>query len=278
MFNEALKYLKLKEKAWFLLGSMAFYLYNLLPKHIFETRNFIEKAIHYKYNIKNLKKTIELSDTDENKYILRKRSSDLKVFNQIILDEEFKNIKDLIIKNGISVTSILDAGSNIGLTTIYFKKYFPEAKIICVEPDENNLLQLKANIVINELKDITIIEGGIWINKGFLKIDTTFRDGMEWSRRLLPSADQSGTVPTFTIDELLYSNNWDFVDFLKIDIEGAEEYIFTDIANLEFLRKVKVISVEVHRVFEIGHIIVDVFLKYGFKIYISGELLIGIRG
>ena len=41
---------------------------------------------------------------------------------------------------------ILDCGANIGLSVIYFKKLFPNAKIVAFEPDKKIFDYLKFNI------------------------------------------------------------------------------------------------------------------------------------
>ncbi len=71
--------------------------------------------------------------------------------------------------------------------------------------------------------------------------------------------------------------NWQIVDLLKIDIEGAELELFSDAENVQFLANVKLITIEIHDEFECRMNIEDIIQSYGFLIFHSGELTIGIN-
>jgi len=51
-------------------------------------------------------------------------------------------------------------------------------------------------------------------------------------------------VDAITISKILDANGWDEVDFVKMDIEGAEEKVFSDGSSWE--KRVKCIKVEIH--------------------------------
>lgn len=57
---------------------------------------------------------------------------------------------------------ILDGGANIGLSTIYFKKLFPDAKIVGFEPDPNIFKILKKNIGKFNFQNIELVNKGLW--------------------------------------------------------------------------------------------------------------------
>src|SRR5688572_33226136 len=63
--------------------------------------------------------------------LLRKDTSDLAIFDQVFLNGDY----DVDFK--FQPKTIVDAGANIGLFSIIMKNRFPEAKIICIEPDKN---------------------------------------------------------------------------------------------------------------------------------------------
>lgn len=273
MILKYLKYLDWKGKIQLLAGSFFYKLFNKIPKEVFEIRNFIEAAHKKNYYIVTEPSTLVVSNKEE-QFSLRKGTSDIKVFKQIILNEEFKNAIELIKNHNIKIERILDAGANIGLTTIYLRKEF-EAKVLCIEPDIENYKQLLKNIKLNNIQGVEIIHGGVWSKNDFLKIDHSFRDGREWARRLIES--EEGRIPVYTILDLLNKKGWESIDLLKMDIEGAEEVIFSNSTDLSFLDKTKIITIEIHDMFEVGHRIVEVLQKYNFKLYFSGELTIGIK-
>ncbi len=75
----------------------------------------------------------------------------LYLFREIFINQDYyfntKNISPIII----------DCGSNIGLSVLYFKLIYPNSEIIAFEPDEDAFLCLKTNVEINQLDSIDII-------------------------------------------------------------------------------------------------------------------------
>lgn len=276
MFFKYLKYLSLEGKLQLIFGSIAYKLFNTIPKNVFEVRNFVEAALKYGYKIDEEASAYVVSKEGV-QILLRKGSSDLKVFRQIIINEEFKNVVQLIRQHDIKIKNVIDAGANIGLTTLYLKAHFPDAEVLCVEPDDSNQTQLLQHITLNNLANVDLIRGGVWSHNSWLNIDNTFRDGLEWSRRLQLAENERGDIPVYSINHILAEKQWESIDLLKMDIEGAEEAIFSESSDLSFLSKIKVITIEVHDMFEVGHRIVERLHAYNFKLYFSGELTIGIK-
>ena len=149
--------------------------------------------------------------------------------------------------------------------------------MICVEPDESNIARLQHNLAANNLNSYVIVEGGLWSCKGWLDMDYSFRDGQEWSRALKPSTNSCGNVPVFSVEDIKKQNGWDSIDLLKMDIEGAEDTIFSQKEHLSFLNSAKVVTIEIHDMYNVGHRVAEALLSYGFRIYFSGELMIGIK-
>ena len=76
---------------------------------------------------------------------LRKNTSDADTFDQVFIEQNYKlqiNHPKLII----------DAGANVGISTFYFKTLFPNAAIICIEPEEDNFILLKKNLKYKNAK------------------------------------------------------------------------------------------------------------------------------
>ncbi len=71
---------------------------------------------------------------------LRPNTSDLDVFQQVFIEEEYEFALDR------DPEVIIDAGSNIGLASIYYSIKYPDAKIIAIEPEGSNYILLKENI------------------------------------------------------------------------------------------------------------------------------------
>lgn len=281
MFFESLKHLPVKDKFWLLWASLVDRCMLAIPKHIFRTRNFLEELKSNGFKVVGKGSQFEVSALNGYKFLLRRDTSDLMVFQQIIICEEFKNIVNLIQQHEIKIERIFDAGANIGLSAIYLKQHFPSAEVLCIEPDRSNYEQLiknvKINNSINSLKNVEVVQAGIWSRNGWMDIDCSFRDGKEWSRRLIQSTAGKGKVPVYSISQLIEKANWESIDLLKMDVEGAEEVIFSESSKLDFLSKTRVVTIEIHDQFKVGFRIIAILQRYGFKLYLSGELMIGIK-
>lgn len=277
MFFKTLKYFNFKEASWLFWGSLADRFMMAVPKFIFETRNFLEMLKAHGYEVTGNRNQFVVTEKSGVVFLLRRGTSDLMVFKQIILDKEFKNVVNLIQQQGIKIDKIIDAGANIGLTTLYFKQYFQDAEVLCIEPDRKNYEQLHENLNINKVNHVEVLEAGVWSYSGWLEMDFSFRDGKEWARRLKPLGNEKGSIPVFTISELLEKKQWDSIDLLKLDVEGAEEVIFSQVENLDFLQRTRVVTIEVHNLYQVGHKVIAALQSYDFKIYLSGELVVGVN-
>jgi len=209
--------------------------------------------------------------------VLRSQGSDWDVFKQIFQHEEYKALLKTISLNGIELEFILDLGANIGLTTAYIKKFHPDAEVICVEPDKNNFAQLSLNIA--KLSKIKAINAGIWNKCTALTEDEPFRGGDDWSKTFKEgNGSQLGITEGITIQHILQQYAKTRIDLLKIDIEGAERFIFDEsISNLNFLTVTKVIAIEIHDEYNIRDKIYTILRNYNFTLFESGELTIGVK-
>lgn len=209
---------------------------------------------------------------------LKKNSSDPNVFLQILLYNEYKVIIDFLIANEIELTSMIDAGANIGLTSIFFKAYFPNLNIIALEPSSNTFKRLNQNIKNNNLSSITCLKKGIWSHSTYLSSDNTFRDCLDWAFRLVETSDKkAANIEVLSVLDIMKQNNLELIDFLKIDIEGGEVALFSANTNLNWLKKVKILALEIHDEFECRVSIENILSKFGFTLFNSGELTIGIN-
>lgn len=142
---------------------------------------------------------------------------------------------------------IIDAGAHIGLTTLYFKKIFPDAQIIAVEPHPTNFSLLEKNIAENDLQGITTVNAALGAEPArarTLYADTEFNwhstasfiEGA-WNNAQKTEALR---VPVVTLASLISQP----IDLLKMDIEGAEVEVLK--SAQDSLRQVKHIICEFH--------------------------------
>lgn len=256
-------------------------LINSVPKGVIHTYDFIlmleRKNINYKKenNLFRFQYPVNKKMFD---FYVAQDSSDTLVFNQIIVEKEYESVIEVLNNNNIVPESMIDAGANIGLTSLYFKSYYPNLKIIALEPSKATFERLSLNVEKNNLSNVTLLQKGLWSKATRLKEDRTFRDGQDWSFRLVEANEKEQAIfETTTIPGLLSEHEIDFVDFLKIDIEGGEKNVFDEAIDLNWLKKVKVIAIEIHDEFNCGDQIETSLINAGFELTYSGELTIGVN-
>jgi FkbM family methyltransferase len=131
---------------------------------------------------------------------------------------------------------ILDLGSNIGLSVLFFKSLYPEAKITGYEADPVIYKYLTKNVFGNGYTDVRLIDKAIWHENTTLDFSS---EGADAGRVDI----DSGNVKVEAIDILEILKEQEF-DYLKMDIEGAEEYVLPRCREL--LSNLKFIFIEYH--------------------------------
>ncbi|MBP6385394.1 MAG: FkbM family methyltransferase [Pseudarcicella sp.] len=192
----------------------------------------------------NLTKQIQIQKNMKYPVYLRPNTSDKSIFELIFIDNEYKMFQDITPK------TIIDAGANIGLSTVFFKNKFPNANVICIEPDASNFEVLAQNTKPYG-NDITLIQKGLWNKITKTKISDKYNMG-KWAMVIEEDLNNSAdSLDTITIDKIMEDHKLERIDLLKIDIETAEKYVFMN--NYEnWLPKTKMIIIELHDWMEKG--------------------------
>lgn len=146
-----------------------------------------------------------------------------------------------------SKPTIIDVGSYIGLSILYFKTIYPNCKIIAFEPIPESFKKLEENIYNNDIQNVELHNSAIWDVEGKKEIylDTT---GMErFSVASFVKDAWNREVPTAGIEvktEMLCKYLNKDVDLLKLDVEGSEEKILKSITA--YFKNIRNIIVEYH--------------------------------
>ncbi len=141
---------------------------------------------------------------------------------------------------------IIDAGANVGLASIYFKKARKDARVMAFEPDPKAFNLLKKTLAENEKKlgKIFLYNYALWGNEEDLTLHWQ-RDDEGLVRMSLfsnNSADKAIKVKGVKLSEFINER----IDFLKIDVEGAEETILDELIESKKLDQVGQIAMEFH--------------------------------
>ena len=155
------------------------------------------------------------------------------MYNEIFEKEIYK------FKTNNTEPIIIDGGANIGLSIIYFKTLFPSATVIGFEPDQQVYNTLEKNIQNFGLDNVTLIKKGLWEEETTLHFNS---EGADAGR----IHDFDGeNIKKISIETCRLSNYLDRpIDFLKLDIEGAETEVLEESEDL--LKNVANIFVEYH--------------------------------
>jgi FkbM family methyltransferase len=144
----------------------------------------------------------------------------------------------------INPSYILDAGANIGLATLFFLEYFPEAKVVCCEPSPDNLDLLRLNT--SHLPNVTVLACAL--GKEPASGNVVQKSARNYAKAKVVE-NSSGDIPIYDYDQLAKMSGIPFFDLIKIDIEGSE-YGFLSSMSDEQLAHCTWIVGEVHGIDE----------------------------
>lgn len=166
---------------------------------------------------------------------------------------------------------IIDCGANIGLTAIYFKDKYPNAKITCLEPVPQTYKLLKKNL--KGFTNLTILFAGannfVSGKNIFIPINE-YADSLNYStykNRWSKNAKyKTLKVKTIKISSLINDN----VDCLILDIEGNENLILKDLNKSKKLKLIRNIFVEFHNYNNSSLVkIIDILKENNFELIIG---------
>jgi FkbM family methyltransferase len=145
-----------------------------------------------------------------------------------------------------SVRTIVDAGANIGTASIFLLRTYPDATVIALEPEPGNFEILQKNLSYYSPRAIPVRKA-LWHHPEVLSLARgSFRDGGEWSTQVKSTGDRGAdTVEGVTLPDLMAAHKLTTIDILKVDIEGAERFIFREDVSA-WLDKVRCIAIELH--------------------------------
>lgn len=135
---------------------------------------------------------------------------------------------------------VVDVGANAGVFTAYAAKR-TSARVLAIEPMQDSCDLLARMIRTNRFSNVTVHQKAIWEKQGLLSI---------YTGDICPSAVRAAGHPgpcvqaeCTTIDDAI--SEVSRVDFLKMDVEGAEFEIF-DSMSIETAEKIQKMSLEYH--------------------------------
>lgn len=204
-------------------------------------------------------------------YLDRKDSLCLSIF-KIFAPNETEMMKKEIKKGDV----VLDIGANIGYFTLIFARLVgTTGKVYAFEPDPEHFNILKKNVEINGYKNVILEQKAVsdfngmipfYLAKDDLLTHRIYDDG---ERREIISVE-SIRLDDYPIDK---------VDFIKIDIEGAEVKAFEGMNNLVRRNDAKILTEYCpESIWKCGSngggdTYLKILTEYGYKFYENNKLV-----
>jgi FkbM family methyltransferase len=179
---------------------------------------------------------------------IRLPTSDWTVFFKVFIAQEYqeistphaaalKSLYEDVLRQGKSPV-IIDCGANIGLSSLWYAKRFPQAKVVAIEPEADNFALLVKNC--SHHNRIMPICAGISDNPTKFQLSNPSGEPWAWETR----QDSDGAVEGVTIGDVLKTIDNAVPFIVKIDIEGFETELFR--SNMDWISQVPLIVIETH--------------------------------
>jgi FkbM family methyltransferase len=139
---------------------------------------------------------------------------------------------------------VIDAGANIGVFTVPAALRAKGGRVFAIEPASENFRFLKENIEANKLENVVFLNEAISDTTGMIRLHVTNPGNSSiYESTIRDRPTTTETCQSITMNDLLRIHSIGRVDFLKMDIEGAE---FAALRDPAWLERVDRIVLEVH--------------------------------
>ena len=187
-------------------------------------------------------------DVKNELYFREAPSSDLAVINQILQQKvyaldgwEHKNLLENYLNTNFKNKRplIIDAGANMGASSVFFSDNWKDSFVISVEPEKYNYTLLKLNTIE---KPILALEGAVGSENGIMYLNDPGHGDVGF--RVLDTGAYE--VKVYSMDKLIKmgieKEAYPFI--CKIDIEGGELELFSK--NINWINDFALIIIELH--------------------------------
>lgn len=144
---------------------------------------------------------------------------------------------------------IIDCGGNVGMSVLYFKYIYPDSSVIVFEPSREVIEHLRNNVSRNGLRSVEIINAAVSINDGVIMMHSrgAGASGNTISQDIISTYTAKPRTSDYEVPtKRLSSYIRERVDILKLDIEGAEGEVISELVKADALKKVEQIVMEYH--------------------------------
>jgi FkbM family methyltransferase len=189
------------------------------------------------------------------------------IYNYYMDWDEFHFIQRYVRDDSI----VFDIGANIGIYTLWLSQFVgASGRLVAFEPDPLNYQRCAENITRNRLQMATLEQAALSNHSGKLQ----FSAGEDLENHLIPqgaASDSSVYVQATTLDEYCGSHQIETIDFMKVDVEGAELMVLQGASNILDRGGVGVMQLELNDALKRYGIqrsdVVGLLGKHGYALY-----------
>lgn len=172
--------------------------------------------------------------------------------------------------------SVLDIGANIGYYTLIFAQLVGSAgRVFAFEPDPENFALLQKNIEMNGYNNVTLVHKAVASTAGIIRLYICANN--KGNHRIHDANDGRASIKVEAVRLDDFFKDYDGrIDFIKMDIEGAEMEVISGASSLLQRNQNLKIATEFCplwlRIFGIKpEEYLDLLKKHGFRLYNINE-------
>ena len=174
---------------------------------------------------------------------LRVKTTDPSVYREILVRGEYGSFQ-----LPFTPKTIVDAGANIGMASIFYTHRYPAAKIIALEAEASNFTALRKNV--GPYQNIVPIHAALWNRDGFINVSPPDPATGAFGKWGFVTHEGHGVrTRALTMRTLMLETSIQEIDLLKVDIEGSEKEVFE---SCDWITKVRAMVIELHDRFRPG--------------------------
>jgi len=171
-----------------------------------------------------------------------KQECNLLIIYEIFINKDYTKFYD-VEKDDI----VVDIGANVGVFTLYAVSKNCK-QVYSFEPFPSNVKAIENNININHVENVTLETKAIADKEGVTKlyvVENNCGGHLIFNRNIKKNLTDYIEVDMITFPDIIKKYNLSKIDFLKIDCEGSEGYIFKTLTK-DHYKIIRKIAIEFH--------------------------------
>jgi FkbM family methyltransferase len=194
--------------------------------------------------------------------LIRPRSfADIYQVQEVMNNKQYEPTEDIG-----RVNNAVDLGASFGDSTLWLLKRFQPETLIAVEMDPGNFRLLEQNLARNEYEgQVLTVNKAVYKEDGIVGV---IINHLHKGHGMVKEGNRNQTE-AITLKTLLEECGMEDVDYLKMDIEGAEKFVCTEENEDLFMERIRYVHMEVHDEFQGGQDMqktIEYFEKLGYKV------------